>query len=133
MTASEDVTKKKAEPTADAAMTAELMCLTKEQGVSLTESGRAPETVHQNRPQNRVERGDHQAHHIGHDKNPRQIGTRRTSFGGTRPTTVLTEARASVHVPIDTRDLRTPCTVLISGTIPMVHGVNHPPGHGRSR
>jgi len=73
---------KEGRTTPDAAMTAELMCLTKEQGVSLTESGRTPETVHQNRPQNRVERGDHQAHHIGHDKNPRQIGTRRTSFGG---------------------------------------------------
>ena len=61
MTTLEDVTKKRAEPSAEAAAAAELVRLAKEQGLSLTGPGRPAQTVHQNRPGNRTERGDDRA------------------------------------------------------------------------
>ena len=98
MTTLEDMTKKRAEPSAEAAAAAELVRLAKEQGLSLT----GPDGLLKQFTKTVLETAlnEEMTEHLGHDKN--QAPPERESSNirnGTRSKTVLTEA--SGHVPID--------------------------------
>ena len=98
MTTLEDVAKKKAEPTAEAAAAAELVRLAKEQGLSLT----GPDGLLKQFTKTVLETAlnEEMTEHLGHDKNQARPERDSTNIrNGTRSKTVLTEA--SGHVPIE--------------------------------
>ena len=98
MTTLEDVTKKRAEPSAEAAAAAELVRLAKEQGLSLT----GPDGLLKQFTKTVLETAlnEEMTEHLGHDKNQAQPDRDSTNIrNGTRSKTVLTEA--SGHVPIE--------------------------------
>ncbi|WP_372482318.1 transposase [Rhodococcus qingshengii] len=94
----EDVTKKRAEPSAEAAAAAELVRLAKEQGLSLT----GPDGLLKQFTKTVLETAlnEEMSEHLGHDKNQARPDRESTNIrNGTRSKTVLTEA--SGHVPIE--------------------------------
>ncbi|MET3953220.1 transposase-like protein [Rhodococcus sp. OAS809] len=94
MTTLEDVTKKRAEPSAEAAAAAELVRLAKEQGLSLT----GPDGLLKQFTKTVLETALNE--HLGHDKNQALPDRESTNIrNGTRSKTVLTEATG--HVPIE--------------------------------
>ena len=98
MTTLEDVTKKRAEPSAEAAAAAELVRLAKEQGLSLT----GPDGLLKQFTKTVLETAlnEEMTEHLGHDKNQATPERESTNIrNGTRPKTVLTEAAG--HVPIE--------------------------------
>jgi transposase-like protein len=98
MTTLEDVTKKRAEPSAEAAAAAELVRLAKEQGLSLT----GPDGLLKQFTKTVLETAlnEEMTEHLGHDKNQAPPERESTNIrNGTRPKTVLTEAAG--HVPIE--------------------------------
>ena len=98
MTTLEDVTKKRAEPSAEAAAAAELVRLAKEQGLSLT----GPDGLLKQFTKTVLETAlnEEMTEHLGHDKNQAPPDRESTNIrNGTRSKTVLTEA--SGHVPIE--------------------------------
>ena len=98
MTTLEDVTKKRAEPSAEAAAAAELVRLAKEQGLSLT----GPDGLLKQFTKTVLETAlnEEMTEHLGHDKNQAPPDRESTNIrNGTRSKTVLTEATG--HVPIE--------------------------------
>ncbi|BDQ23807.1 hypothetical protein RQN9TF_31630 (plasmid) [Rhodococcus qingshengii] len=98
MTTLENVTKKRAEPSAEAAAAAELVRLAKEQGLSLT----GPDGLLKQFTKTVLETAlnEEMTEHLGHDKNQAPADRESTNIrNGTRSKTVLTEA--SGHVPIE--------------------------------
>src|SRR5919112_224313 len=98
-TLSDMTASKQPEPSAEEIAARELVRLAKEQGPVADRTRRAAQAVHQERPRDRVERGDDRA--LVLEKNRATDGRDSTNVrNGTRPKTVLTHATGQVDLEV---------------------------------